>query len=40
MASGHHSSHLSGHRVLPAGLYRLTLTPVGGVATSIVFSLS
>jgi len=36
---GHDRLHLAGRRGLPPGLYRLTLTPVGGRAGSISFVL-
>ncbi len=35
--SGRNSRRLNGHRALGAGSYRLTLTPVGGTARTIVF---
>jgi len=37
--SGGNSRRLGGHRALPAGSYRLTLTPVHGVAHSIAFEI-
>jgi hypothetical protein len=38
-ASGHNTQHLSGHRALAAGTYRLTLAPAGGAARSIEFKI-
>ena len=37
--SGRNNERLSGHGVLGAGSYRLTLSPVGGAASSIVFKI-
>jgi hypothetical protein len=38
-SDGRDSRHFSGHGVLRSGTYRLTLTPVGGTARSIVFKI-
>lgn len=37
--AGQNSHRLSGHRALSAGYYRLTLTPSGGAARSLVFQI-
>jgi len=37
--AGHNSRRLGGHGVLPAGSYRLTLTPAHGAAHEIVFEI-
>jgi subtilase family protein len=37
--TGRNSRRLSGHRVLSAGVYRLTLTPTGGPARSLTFQI-
>jgi hypothetical protein len=37
--AGRNSHRLSGHQVLPAGAYRLTLTPGGGAARSLDFQI-
>ena len=36
---GRDSRHFGGHGLLSSGSYRLTLTPVGGAASSIVFKI-
>jgi hypothetical protein len=36
-ASGHNRRRLAGRSILPAGLYRLTLSPAGGAALSTIF---
>ncbi len=38
-ARGHYRTHLRGRGTLPAGRYRLTLTPVHGAARSLTFQL-
>ncbi len=38
-AAGRNTRHLSGHRILAAGLYRLTATPAGGSARAIEFQI-
>jgi hypothetical protein len=37
---GRSSAHLRAHRALPAGTYRLTLTPTRGVARSITLHIA
>ena len=37
--SGRNSARLPGHRSLSAGIYRLTVAPLRGTASSIVFTI-